>query len=137
MNSREIIGLAGIDTGIDQAPARLRDDPRADRHRGTGSRQAGAGGPVIPLDLRPGPGHGLSTKEVQALGDGLLRVVVMDFGTKRNIVRSLVQRGCTVYLTPPAATAEEIMSYRPHGVVLSNGPGNLKDVWYAVKRPAA
>jgi carbamoyl-phosphate synthase small subunit len=61
------------------------------------------------------------------------RVVVMDFGVKRNIIRSLLRRGCTVHLTPPTITAEEIMEMRPRGVVLSNGPGDPKDVWYAVE----
>ncbi|MCI5802184.1 MAG: carbamoyl phosphate synthase small subunit [Oscillospiraceae bacterium] len=53
-----------------------------------------------------------------------LEVVLMDFGHKRNITRSLVSRGCNVTVVPCDATAEEILAGRPDGVMLSNGPGD-------------
>lgn len=56
------------------------------------------------------------------------RIVLMDFGYKKNILRSLLIRNCDVVVVPWNATTEMIQSYRPQGVLLSNGPGNPKDV---------
>ena len=61
------------------------------------------------------------------------RVVAMDFGTKRNILRSLVSHGMLPTVVPATATAEEILSYEPDGVFLSNGPGDPAACDYAVK----
>lgn len=54
----------------------------------------------------------------------LRRVVLWDFGTKQNIIRELNQRGCSVTVVPASATAKEILSLSPDGVMLSNGPGD-------------
>ena len=51
-------------------------------------------------------------------------VVVMDFGVKFNMLRSLVARGCRVKVVPSKTSAETILSYKPSGVLLSNGPGD-------------
>ena len=56
------------------------------------------------------------------------RIVLMDFGYKKNILRSLMKRDCDVVLVPWNASFEMIQSYRPQGILLSNGPGNPKDV---------
>ncbi|MCF2553664.1 carbamoyl phosphate synthase small subunit [Faecalicatena contorta] len=56
-------------------------------------------------------------------GDGY-KVALMDFGAKNNIAKSLVQRGCEVHVYPADATAEEIISSNPDGIMLSNGPGD-------------
>jgi len=52
------------------------------------------------------------------------RVVAMDFGAKRNILRSLASAGCDVTVLPATATAEDILRETPDGVFLSNGPGD-------------
>lgn len=52
------------------------------------------------------------------------KVVLWDFGAKRNIIRKLQSKGCTVTCVPASTTAEEIMSYHPDGIMLSNGPGD-------------
>ena len=52
------------------------------------------------------------------------RVVAVDYGAKRNILRCLVTAGCAVVVVPATATAEEILSHQPDGVFLSNGPGD-------------
>jgi carbamoyl-phosphate synthase small subunit len=56
------------------------------------------------------------------------RIVLIDFGYKKNILRSLIKRNCDVVVVPWNASVELIEGYRPQGVVLSNGPGDPKDV---------
>jgi carbamoyl-phosphate synthase small subunit len=56
--------------------------------------------------------------------DPPLRVVALDFGIKRNILRRLSHYGCRVMVLPATASLEEILSYHPDGVFLSNGPGD-------------
>lgn len=69
----------------------------------------------------------VTCKEKEVLpGDGY-RVALMDFGAKRNIARSLNERGCQVTIYPAAATAEEILADKPDGIMLSNGPGDPKE----------
>src|SRR5215207_8640836 len=51
-------------------------------------------------------------------------IVVLDCGVKRNIVRSLVKRGCRVTVVPFGTTHEEIERLQPDGVVVSPGPGD-------------
>ncbi|MCF2972280.1 glutamine-hydrolyzing carbamoyl-phosphate synthase small subunit [Synechococcus sp. Nb3U1] len=53
-----------------------------------------------------------------------LRVVALDFGIKRNILRRLTRYGCRVMVLPADATPEQVLSYAPDGVFLSNGPGD-------------
>ncbi|HET7710304.1 MAG TPA: glutamine-hydrolyzing carbamoyl-phosphate synthase small subunit, partial [Thermoanaerobaculia bacterium] len=60
-----------------------------------------------------------------------LRVAVYDFGVKRDILRQLNQQGCVVEVFPATTTAEEILSRKFDGVVLSNGPGDPEPVTYA------
>jgi carbamoyl-phosphate synthase small subunit len=52
------------------------------------------------------------------------KVVAVDYGAKRNILRCLASLGCDVTVVPASATAEEILSHKPDGVFLSNGPGD-------------
>jgi len=60
-------------------------------------------------------------------------VVVMDFGVKQNILRSLVDLGCRVRVVPASTTAEDVRRLNPDGIVLSNGPGDPEGVPYAVE----
>ena len=65
--------------------------------------------------------------------DGLpWRVVAYDFGVKRNILRTLVSRGCRVDVVPAETPAREVLSRSPHGVFLSNGPGDPEPCDYAI-----
>ena len=54
-------------------------------------------------------------------------VVLLDYGAKANIARSLVKRGCRVTVLPAEAKAEQIAAIRPDGIMLSNGAGDPKD----------
>jgi carbamoyl-phosphate synthase small subunit len=51
-------------------------------------------------------------------------VVAVDYGAKRNILRSLASAGCRVIVVPAQTTAEDILRHKPDGVFLSNGPGD-------------
>ena len=53
-----------------------------------------------------------------------LRVVAIDFGAKRNILRCLASVGCDVTVLPATVTAQDILTLNPQGVFLSNGPGD-------------
>ncbi len=52
------------------------------------------------------------------------RVVAIDYGAKRNILRCLASAGCAVTVLPATATAEDVLALNPDGVFLSNGPGD-------------
>ena len=52
------------------------------------------------------------------------RVVAVDYGAKRNILRSLAAAGCDVTVVPATADAETILAHEPDGIFLSNGPGD-------------
>jgi carbamoyl-phosphate synthase small subunit len=52
------------------------------------------------------------------------RVVAIDYGAKRNILRCLASAGCEVTVLPATATAEDILALEPEGLFLSNGPGD-------------
>ncbi|WP_445679413.1 glutamine-hydrolyzing carbamoyl-phosphate synthase small subunit [Radicibacter daui] len=52
------------------------------------------------------------------------KVVAVDYGAKRNILRCLASVGCDVTVVPATASAEEILRHEPDGIFLSNGPGD-------------
>lgn len=70
---------------------------------------------------------------LSAMGrDHGLRVVVIDFGVKHSILRSLKSLGCQVFVVPGSADYETIMDLSPHALVLSNGPGDPRKVDAAI-----
>lgn len=56
--------------------------------------------------------------------DTVFKVVAIDYGAKNNILRSLVAVGCDVTVVPAQTSAQDILALNPHGVFLSNGPGD-------------
>jgi len=52
------------------------------------------------------------------------KVVAIDYGLKRNILRNLVDTGCQVTVVPATASFDDIMAHQPDGLFLSNGPGD-------------
>ncbi|PIE12654.1 MAG: carbamoyl phosphate synthase small subunit [Rhodobacterales bacterium] len=52
------------------------------------------------------------------------KVVAVDYGAKRNILRCLASAGCDVTVLPATATAEDVLAHNPDGLFLSNGPGD-------------
>ena len=61
-----------------------------------------------------------------------LKVVAVDCGIKRNILRNLVETGFEVTVVPADATAEQIQKLKPDGLFLSNGPGDPEPVSYTI-----
>jgi carbamoyl-phosphate synthase small subunit len=71
----------------------------------------------------------VSTKKVvvhKPEGKVKRRVVLVDVGTKRSIIRNLVERGAEVVQVPHTASAKKILGFEPDGVLVSNGPGDPK-----------
>lgn len=66
----------------------------------------------------------VSTAEPYTVGDGTYRVALVDFGVKANIERCLTERGCMVRVFPMTATVQDMLAWKPHGFLLSNGPGD-------------
>ena len=98
----------------------------------------------IPADLTPiktyaitGVVEAVSCKEpdrYQAEGEERFRVSLIDYGAKRNIIRWLQKRGCTVTVLPATTSAEEILAADPDGVMLSNGPGDPAENTYQIEQ---
>ncbi len=143
LKARGIVGLTGIDTRALTALIRERGMPNAViAHDPVGlfDREAlkarAAGLPAMDgLDLVPlvtgsqrydwdetawesGRGYGRRN------GNGSRRVVAIDYGVKRNILRLLAEAGCAVTVVPATASAADVLALEPDGVFLSNGPGD-------------
>lgn len=65
-------------------------------------------------------------------GDKKYSVVLIDYGAKRNIIRSLTKRGCEVTVVPQSTSADEILALSPDGVMLSNGPGDPEENTFCI-----
>lgn len=74
----------------------------------------------------------VSTKNVYSAPGTKERIVLVDYGAKSGIVRDLTKRGCDVIVVPQDSTADQIRRLTPDGILLSNGPGDPKDVPHAV-----
>ncbi len=143
LRARGIVGIAGIDTRALAARIREKGMPNGIiAHGADGTfdiaalkREAAALPSMAGLDLVPGvttgqsftwdettwrQGEGYGRRE----GDAAFNVVAIDYGIKRNILRLLADQGCQVTVLPATATAEDVLSRKPDGVFLSNGPGD-------------
>lgn len=69
----------------------------------------------------------------QSLNAAIYKVVVYDFGIKRNILRMLVDRGAELIIVPAETPASEVLDMNPDGVFLSNGPGDPQPCTYAIE----
>ena len=61
------------------------------------------------------------------------KVIAYDYGIKQNILRLMVDHGCEVTVVPAQTSAEDVLALKPHGVFLSNGPGDPEPVAYAIE----
>jgi carbamoyl-phosphate synthase small subunit len=142
MARRGVIGLSGVDTRA--LTRRIREegmphaviahDPEGRFDLDALRRQAAEWSGLVGLDLaKDATCRQAFTWEEGLYGwpEGYARpaqdryeVVVMDFGVKRNILRALASLGAKVTVVPASTSAEDILARKPHGVMLSNGPGD-------------
>ena len=132
LKEQDVPGLCGVDT---------RELTRIIREHGV---MNAAICDEIPTDLTPietyavtGVVEAVSCKEPSvhpAEGEERFRVSLLDYGAKRNIVRELQKRGCTVTVLPASTSAEEILAADPDGVMLSNGPGDPAENTYQIEQ---
>ncbi len=142
LKARGIVGLCGIDTRALTALIREKGMPNAVIAHAPGGkfdidalkREAKAWPGIDGMDLVPDvtTAQAYSWDEsVWTLGEGYgrqtrpkYRVVAIDYGVKRNILRLLAAAGCSVTVVPATMPAAEILALKPDGVFLSNGPGD-------------
>jgi carbamoyl-phosphate synthase small subunit len=76
----------------------------------------------------------VSTKETYELGnkDATVRIAVMDYGVKKNILNCMVERGAFVKVFPAKTPLDEVKKFRPDGYFISNGPGDPAPMDYAI-----
>ena len=122
---RGVISLIESDT--DKLVAKARSIPKMDgtdlaRVVTTKQRYSWNQGPIATYPSQP-------TKELDA--ESALHVVAYDYGIKQNILRMLVDQGCSVTVVPAETSAEDVLALKPDGVFLSNGPGDPEPVTYA------
>ncbi|TNE41544.1 MAG: carbamoyl-phosphate synthase small subunit [Alphaproteobacteria bacterium] len=142
LKEQGIIALSGIDTRALTRLIREKGMPNAViAHAPDGTidlddlkKQAAAWPGLEGMDLAKevtgtGINHWTETNWVWDKGFGTLespkyKVVAMDFGIKRNILRCLASAGCDVTVVPASAKADDILALNPNGIFLSNGPGD-------------
>ncbi|MCQ0987306.1 glutamine-hydrolyzing carbamoyl-phosphate synthase small subunit [Jiella marina] len=142
LKARGVIALSGIDTRALTALIREKGMPNAViAHDPSGQfdldalkERAKAWPGLIGLDLAKDVAVGQTAvwKETPWLWDKgyadldkpHYKIVAVDYGTKRNILRLMAGLGAEVIVMPPTASAEEILAHEPDGVFLSNGPGD-------------
>ena len=131
LKRNNIIGLEGIDT---RALTRILRDNGTMR----GTIITGELGDVETQKAKlsdyviKNPVLQVTTKEIKHFKGNGYKIALLDYGLKQNIVRSLTKRGCEVYVYPATATAQEILSINPDGIMLSNGPGDPKDCQHQI-----
>lgn len=142
LKSRGVIGLAGIDTRALTTLIRERGMPNAViAHEPSGrfdiaalKAEAKAWPGLIGMDLVPmvTTGQRFTWQETPWEWDGgygelheaQFHVVAIDYGIKRNILRQLAGNSCRVTVVPAQTSAADILSLKPDGIFLSNGPGD-------------
>jgi carbamoyl-phosphate synthase small subunit len=76
----------------------------------------------------------VGTKEVKHFSAGAAyKVAILDFGIKNNIITSLMNRNCDIYLFPYGSSAEDILNIQPDGLFLSNGPGDPEKALHGIE----
>ncbi|WP_428650968.1 glutamine-hydrolyzing carbamoyl-phosphate synthase small subunit [Roseibium sp.] len=142
LKSRNLIGISGVDTRALTALIREKGVPNGviahapdGKFDIEGLKAAAANWPgLVGMDLAKDASTTQSHRWTQTswtwgngYGDadgGRFKVVAIDYGIKRNILRLLTDAGCEVTVLPATATAEDVLGHEPDGVFLSNGPGD-------------
>lgn len=142
LKSRNLIGICGVDTRALTALIREKGVPNGViAHAPDGNfniedlKTAAANWPgLVGMDLakdatttQSHPWSQTTWQWDEGYGErteAAYKVVAIDFGIKRNILRLLADAGCDVTVLPATATASEVLAHEPDGVFLSNGPGD-------------
>ncbi len=142
LKSRNLIGISGVDTRALTALIREKGVPNGviahapdGKFDIEGLKATAANWPgLVGMDLAKDASTTQSHRWTQTswtwgngYGDadgGRFKVVAIDYGIKRNILRLLTDAGCEVTVLPATATAEDVLGHEPDGVFLSNGPGD-------------
>ncbi|MBS8260456.1 carbamoyl-phosphate synthase small subunit [Roseibium polysiphoniae] len=142
LKDRGLIGISGVDTRALTALIREKGMPHAviayspdgkfdiEALKKKAAAWPGLEGMDLAKDVTAAKAHDWSETPWKwdegygAAGQSEFNVVALDFGVKRNILRLLTEAGCNVTVLPANATAEEILSHKPDGLFLSNGPGD-------------
>jgi carbamoyl-phosphate synthase small subunit len=133
LKERNIPGLYDIDTRKLTRLIREQGVMRGMIVSGTDMDQADLITRVKEMPLMVDQVAQVSTKNPFHCPGSKYRVVLVDYGSKAGILRELTTRHCDIRVVPYNTTAEEIIRLRPDGVLLSNGPGDPKDVPEAVE----
>lgn len=75
----------------------------------------------------------VTTQETYYMGTEGPHIAVLDYGIKRNILQSMAAAGFKLTILPARTTADEVLALQPDGIFLSNGPGDPKDVPFAIE----
>lgn len=77
---------------------------------------------------------GISTRVPYTFGDesAAIRIAVLDFGIKRNMLQCFADKGVYLKVYPSTSTFEDLNSFEPHGIFVSNGPGDPAAMHYAI-----
>ncbi len=124
LTNNGVIGLCGIDTR--QLTKILREKGTMNGMITSDISDIDAICEKLKNHSQPEPVALVSSKEVKSFKaeDAFCDVVLWDFGSKDNIRRELLNRGCNVTVVPHSTTASEICALNPDGIMLSNGPGD-------------
>ncbi|MEM5585299.1 glutamine-hydrolyzing carbamoyl-phosphate synthase small subunit [Roseibium sp. AS2] len=142
LKSRNLIGISGVDTRALTALIREKGVPNGviahapdgqfdvDSLKAAAANWPGLVGMDLAKDASTTQSHPWSQttwKWNEGYGeasDASYKVVAIDYGIKRNILRLLTDAGCQVTVLPATATAQDVLAHDPDGVFLSNGPGD-------------
>ncbi|WP_054649825.1 carbamoyl phosphate synthase small subunit [Lacticaseibacillus pantheris] len=124
-----IPGISGVDT---RRLTRILREEGAMKGMLTNEVHADSVSHLQAMDLPRNQVQRVSIKQAYNSPNTGKRIVVVDFGFKDSILRELAARQLQVTVVPPTTDAGMILSLHPDGVLLSNGPGDPKDVPYAL-----
>lgn len=134
LKENNILAIEGIDTRnltlhIRQAGAMKAVLSTKDLDATSLIKKAKASSGLVGVDLVK---EVIVSKPYEWNNKGRFRVVVLDCGAKYNIMRELAKNDCKVTVVPATASVKEILDLKPHGIMLSNGPGDPAALPYIV-----
>ncbi len=120
LKERNIPGLCGIDT---------RELTKLLRDNGTMNGAIVSDPASVDMEALKAfkPAVAVTCERTVVNPEGKYRVALLNLGTCENLVKDLADRDCAVHVFPSAASADEILTLAPHGLVISAGPGDPKD----------